>query len=117
DKRRRALVKTNHSEQPKKNPAENRRGLSAVWVVLRTTDTGCGIAQDSLPGITEPFARGDMDPYKSVEGWGLGLAICKTLIEKHDGRIEIESAAGRGTTVSVILPAEASQPKWRAWAC
>ncbi len=77
-------------------------------VVLTMADTGCGIAQGHLPSVTEPFARGDLDPYKAVEGWGLGLAICKTLIEKHGGSIEIESALGKGTTVSVILP----KPDW-----
>ncbi|MEQ9559773.1 MAG: PAS domain-containing sensor histidine kinase [Rhodospirillales bacterium] len=77
-------------------------------VILTMADTGCGIAQGSLPGVTEPFARGDLDPYKAVEGWGLGLAICKTLIEKHGGRIEIESTLGKGTTVSVVLP----KPEW-----
>ncbi len=83
-------------------------------VIIKIVDTGCGIAQGHLPGITEPFARGDLDPYKAVEGWGLGLAICKTLIEKHGGRIEIESALGQGTTVSVILPKLVWEQKQRA---
>ena len=86
----------------------------ADGVIIKMVDTGCGIAQGHLPGITEPFARGDLDPYKAVEGWGLGLAICKTLIEKHGGRIEIESTLGQGTTVSVILPKLEWEQKQRA---
>ena len=81
---------------------------TADSVIISMADTGCGIAQGHLPGVTEPFARGDLDPYKAVEGWGLGLAICKTLIEKHGGRSEIDSTLGKGTTVSVVLP----KPEW-----
>ena len=86
----------------------------AEAVVITMADTGCGIPKGNLPSVTEPFARGDLDPYKAVEGWGLGLAICKTLIEKHGGRIEIESTVGEGTIVSVFLPKPEFEQKRRA---
>jgi PAS domain S-box-containing protein len=66
-------------------------------------DTGIGIAADRLSEVTSPFTRGEKDPYKS-EGWGLGLAITKSLIDLHDGDIAIQSELGKGTTVKVELP-------------
>lgn len=83
-------------------------------VVITVADTGCGIPKGHLPSVTEPFTRGDLDPYKAVEGWGLGLAICKTLIEKHGGQITFESTLGKGTTVSVVLPKPEREQKRRA---
>jgi two-component system cell cycle sensor histidine kinase PleC len=93
---------------PRGGKIETAAHEAADAVVITMTDTGCGIPKGRLPSVTEPFTRGDLDPYKAVEGWGLGLAICKTLIEKHGGQITIESTVGKGTTVSVVLP----KPEW-----
>jgi len=68
------------------------------------SDTGIGIPADRLPDLTNPFTRIENDPHKSVEGWGLGLAITKSLIDLHDGDMAIQSTVGQGTTVSVELP-------------
>ena len=75
---------------------------------LKVTDTGKGIPADELQGLTDPFTRADTDdPYLSEHGWGLGLTITKSLIDLHDGTLDIKSKVGRGTTVTVTLPNEA----------
>ena len=69
------------------------------------TDEGCGIAPGDIDRIREPFAQGHTDHHSAHQGGlGLGLSIAGTLMEKMDGRFDIESDLGKGTTVSVILP-------------
>jgi signal transduction histidine kinase len=73
-------------------------------VSLFVTDTGSGIPAAHLPRIFERFYR--VDPGRSREqgGTGLGLAIVKHLVEAHGGRVEAESALGRGTTIRLTFP-------------
>ncbi|KMN44363.1 PAS domain S-box protein [Bacillus sp. LK2] len=67
-------------------------------VNIRFTDYGCGIEQERIPYLGEPF-------YSIKEnGIGLGLMICYKIIEKHQGKILIESEVGKGTTVNINLP-------------
>jgi signal transduction histidine kinase len=73
-------------------------------VILKVADTGQGIPAERLPNITEPFTKGAVEPHRTVEGWGLGLAITKSLIDLHDGDLDIASEVGKGTTVTVTLP-------------
>jgi two-component system cell cycle sensor histidine kinase PleC len=73
-------------------------------IALKVADTGQGIPVERLPNITEPFTKGAVEPHRSVEGWGLGLAITKSLIDLHDGKLDIASKVGKGTTVTVTLP-------------
>jgi signal transduction histidine kinase len=75
-------------------------------VTFRIVDTGQGIPADKLETITDPFTKGEHDPYVSAEGWGLGLSITKSLVDLHGGSLTIESAVGSGTIVSVSLPLE-----------
>jgi two-component system NtrC family sensor kinase len=82
-----------------------------LWVVTRTRpakteieieirDDGMGIPQDILPQIFEPF----LTTKESGHGVGLGLAISRSIIEQHNGRIEVQSEAGKGTRFSLTLP-------------
>ena len=71
---------------------------------LKIADTGKGIPAEKLPKLTDPFTREDTDPYLAEEGWGLGLTITKSLVELHDGTLDIKSKVGEGTTVTVMLP-------------
>jgi len=73
-------------------------------VRLFVSDTGSGIPAEHLPRIFERFYR--VDPGRSREqgGTGLGLAIVKHLVEAHGGRVEAESALGRGTTIRMTFP-------------
>jgi two-component system phosphate regulon sensor histidine kinase PhoR len=73
-------------------------------VRISVTDTGVGILHDEQERIFERFYRTEVARSLATGGTGLGLAIAKHLIEAHDGRIEVESAVGRGSTFSIYLP-------------
>jgi PAS domain S-box-containing protein len=73
-------------------------------LVLAVADTGIGISDKDLEHVFEPFVQVNRAAHPQQEGAGLGLAICKNLIELHQGRIEVSSKPGRGTTARVILP-------------
>jgi PAS domain S-box-containing protein len=77
---------------------------SENWQIIQISNTGQEISPESLGRITEPFVRGESDPYRAQEGSGLGLAIVKSLVEAHDGKLDIKSDAKKGTTVSISLP-------------
>ncbi len=73
-------------------------------VELQVKDDGMGIAPDLLPKLFEPFTT-----TKEVgKGVGLGLAISKSIVERHKGQIEVESQQGRGTTFYIFLPLDAA---------
>ncbi len=73
-------------------------------VQLIVSDQGDGIAPEHLPRLTERFYRIDSARRRESGGTGLGLAIVKHIVERHRGTLDIRSAPGRGTTVSVSLP-------------
>ncbi|MGH7547680.1 MAG: ATP-binding protein [Gemmatimonadales bacterium] len=77
-------------------------------VALAVADTGTGIAPEHLPRIFERFYRADPARSRQHGGTGLGLAIVKHLVEAHGGRVAAESRMGKGTTVHLYFPAEAS---------
>lgn len=77
---------------------------SADTVRLSVTDEGDGIAPEHLPRLTERFYRIDSSRSRAIGGTGLGLAIVKHIVERHRGRLQIDSVPGKGTTVSVVLP-------------
>ena len=72
--------------------------------VLAVRDTGIGMSPDQIPMALEPFRQVASPFSRNADGTGLGLALVKSLIECHDGRLEIDSALNKGTTVRLILP-------------
>ncbi|WP_052761754.1 ATP-binding protein [Aurantiacibacter luteus] len=72
--------------------------------VLTVTDRGDGIDPEHLPHLTRRFYRTDPGRSRAAGGTGLGLAIVKHIVERHRGRLDIESERGSGTTVTVRLP-------------
>ena len=68
-------------------------------VVMAVSDTGCGIPDDDLRRIFEPFYS------RKRGGSGLGLTIARRIVESHGGRIDVESAPGAGTRFAILLPA------------
>ncbi|EFH10330.1 sensor histidine kinase [Teichococcus cervicalis] len=75
-------------------------------VLVRVGDNGPGIPLEDLPRVTEPFFRGDRTR-AAGGGSGLGLSTARAIVEAHNGGLTIESAAGRGTLVTVRLPRRA----------
>ncbi|ESQ88636.1 histidine kinase [Asticcacaulis sp. AC460] len=73
-------------------------------VHIAVSDTGIGIASKDMERLARPFEQIENQFSKTKEGTGLGLALTKSLIEMHNGRLEIDSTEGQGTTVNVILP-------------
>ncbi len=76
----------------------------ANFAVVRILDHGIGIPPGELPFIFEPFYRVDKSRSKRTGGYGLGLSLCKTIMEAHGGRIEVDSKPGVGTCVSLFFP-------------
>jgi heavy metal sensor kinase len=74
-------------------------------VRVRVRDTGIGIPAEHLPRLFHRFYRVDKARSRESGGAGLGLAICKSLIEAHEGTIAVASRPGEGTTFTVELPA------------
>ena len=75
------------------------------WTVIEVEDTGIGIKPEDLTYIWEPFYRADKSRTRDTGGYGLGLSLCKTIMEAHGGKIDVHSVFGSGTTVSLSIPA------------
>lgn len=84
------------------------REQSLVRITVR--DDGTGISPEILPRIFEPF----LTTKESGRGVGLGLAISRSILERHNGNVTVQSEAGRGTTFSVTLPSDAEPAPPRA---
>jgi len=82
--------------------------LRAPGVRIQIIDYGAGIDPIHLPRLTERFYRADDHRSKALGGTGLGLAIVKHIINRHRGRLRVESELGQGTTFTVILPIQES---------
>jgi signal transduction histidine kinase len=74
------------------------------YTVVQIADSGIGIPSEELSFIFEPFYRVDKSRSKETGGYGLGLSLCKTIMDAHDGKIEVTSKADEGTTVSLFFP-------------
>ena len=73
-----------------------------VWISL--TDTGTGISPEELPHIFRRFWRSQKSRSQKYSGTGIGLTICRRLVELHGGEIFVESKLGVGTTFKFFLP-------------
>ncbi len=74
------------------------------WTEISVKDTGEGIPADDLPNIFERFYRVDKSRARATGGVGLGLAIAKSLVEAHKGKITVESEPGKGSCFSFTIP-------------
>lgn len=82
-------------------------GAQADTVSIRVTDTGVGIAAEELPYLFQEFYQGGSTHPPEKRGMGLGLKICKEIIQAHGGAIQVASQVERGTRVTLTLPREA----------
>jgi two-component system NtrC family sensor kinase len=90
------------------------------FLTLQVRDTGIGIAPADQSRIFEKFYRAQSDQTMTISGTGLGLSIVQAIVERHKGRVWVESKEGRGSTFTVLLPRDASTylpdmltPQWR----
>jgi len=92
-------------------PAEGRVTVAAHndgdALLLQVRDTGVGIPEKDLARIGRPFEQVEGDLQRMHKGTGLGLSLVKALAELHGGEMQIDSALGDGTTVSLRLPLKA----------
>jgi signal transduction histidine kinase len=72
--------------------------------VLEVSDTGLGIPRKEQEKLFERFFRSSTATAHAIPGTGLGLTIAKAIVERHEGRISVESAENQGTTVRVEIP-------------
>lgn len=73
-------------------------------LLIQISDTGMGIPMDEIPKLFNEFYRATNAKKTVREGTGLGLAIAKQVVERHNGKIWVESEEGKGSTLSIILP-------------
>lgn len=74
------------------------------WAEVIVSDTGCGIPHEKLPHIFDSFYTTKQPDARGQGGTGLGLALCRRIVEAHQGRIRVESELGKGTTFTLKLP-------------
>jgi len=77
-----------------------RTGANDQYVFIAISDTGMGIKEEDLENIFEPF----FTTKEKEQGTGLGLSLCKRLIEANAGKIEVDSKVGKGTTFTIMIP-------------
>lgn len=86
--------------------------ITEPWLAgvrLSVRDTGIGIPADQLDKVFERFYRVDVARSRETGGTGFGLSIVSNIVERHGGRVEVESRVGEGSTFSVILPVQDTQ--------
>jgi PAS domain S-box-containing protein len=79
---------------------------SGDWVKISVTDEGIGIPGEDLDRLFQKFQRVEKGASRKIEGTGLGLYICKSIIEAHGGKLEVSSQIGRGSRFTFSLPLE-----------
>lgn len=82
-----------------------------VELMFTITDTGVGIPKDDLENIFAMYYQVDHPDHQSATGTGIGLAICKQMVDKMNGQIEVHSEVGKGTCFEVILPVNIAKAK------
>ena len=75
-------------------------------VEISVADTGIGIAAENLPKLMQPFVQLDNVYKRKFQGAGLGLALVRSLVERHSGTVTIDSALDEGTRITIRLPAD-----------
>lgn len=98
------LVSNAIKYSPEDSSVQVRVGKRDKLAVIEVHDAGPGIPKEEQTRIFETFYRAPKAQASSKNGWGLGLAICKDIVERHGGRIWCESTPGEGSTFVVELP-------------
>jgi signal transduction histidine kinase len=85
------------------------KAAGAPGAVISVTDTGIGMSEADIVKALDPFGQVDGEIARQHQGTGLGLPLVKVMAEVHGGRLEIDSAPGRGTTMRIRLPGDMQQ--------
>jgi PAS domain S-box-containing protein len=93
------IIRNALESMPQEGILEMQSIQNGEWLNMVFVDSGIGIPENVLPKIFSPLIT------TKAKGMGLGLAICKRVIDAHGGKISVESAVGKGTTIIVTLPA------------
>ena len=94
---------------PDSRPVEISCARNEDSVIVRVRDDGPGIPPEDATSLFEPFFRVDRSRSKKTGGYGLGLSICKRIMEAHDGAISFENNPGRGVSFILTFPRSASK--------
>ncbi|MCX5976584.1 MAG: PAS domain S-box protein [Coprothermobacterota bacterium] len=89
---------------PKGGKVKVRLGVEGDALRLEVEDQGCGIPKAEQAQLFQPFQRGRSAQQKGIPGTGLGLYVCRRIVEEHGGSISLQSTEGLGTIVTVRLP-------------
>jgi len=90
-----------------------RKILNENFFEISVADSGIGISKEDQEKLFQPFKQIDSSLARKFEGTGLGLALCKRMVELHGGRIWLESKEGKGSTFSFTIPQKAMAPAMR----
>jgi signal transduction histidine kinase len=108
-------VKYSKEQRELKVAAEARGtpGAPGYEVRVSVTDRGIGIAPEDHKRVFEKFVRLETGLVHTVKGAGLGLSLVDQIVRAHDGRIEVESKPGEGSTFTIVLPAAGAAEQGR----
>ena len=101
-----SIIKNAIDAQPEKGIIKIQNVLKEQDIEIAFTDSGRGIPDDILPKIFSPLVT------TKAKGMGMGLAICKRIVEAHGGKIAVKSAVGIGTTITINLPIKLSRSEF-----
>ena len=103
----RVIVEVHLASEDLPTPEERAdAAASADRAILRISDTGMGMEPEDVARIFEPYFRAAAAEESTITGTGLGMGIVKSLVERHQGTIDIQSSPGRGTVATVSFPAQ-----------
>ena len=85
------------------------RERGSKHVVIEVIDHGLGIPTDQVDRLFQKFERIRTDEHMRISGTGLGLYICRLIVEGHGGQIWVESELGKGSTFGLVLPLDARE--------
>jgi signal transduction histidine kinase len=83
-------------------------------VVIEIVDHGLGVPQEQIGKLFQKFARVRTDEHMKISGTGLGLYICRLIVEGHGGQVWVESEVGKGSTFGIVLPLDARAARGEA---
>lgn len=104
-----AIKFTGHGKVGIEMKSEGGESGDEAAMILRVMDTGTGISAEHRKELFRPFQQGDASIARRYGGTGLGLALCKRLVQLMGGSIDVESAEGQGSVFTVRLPLRAAQ--------